>query len=230
MEAFEVKGAAIVLAGGRGSRMGGVDKPTLEVEERSMRASVLSAARSALGEGAPLVLVGERGADVQGIGAVCVREEPPFSGPVAGLARGLAELERLGSTDEVVLVLGGDMPWLEPRVLGALVHACAEAPRKVAGAVDAGGRRQFLCAAWPRAVLARALSHLAGEGGGGSLVGASAKSLYRALGELTPEPVQAEWLDVGTLAGASGLAPALVARSLSDIDSPEQLEQARSRR
>ena len=228
MEAFEVTGAAIVLAGGRGSRMGGVDKPTLEVEERSMRASALLAARSALGEGAPLVLVGEPGADVQSIGAVCVREEPPFSGPVAGLARGLAELERLGSTVEVVLVLGGDMPWLEPRVLGALVYECAEAPRKVAGAVDAGGRRQFLCAAWPRAVLARALSHVAGEGG--SLVGASAKSLYRALGELTPEPVQSAWLDVGTLAGASGLAPELVARSLSDIDSPEQLEQARSRR
>ncbi|SHW82937.1 molybdopterin-guanine dinucleotide biosynthesis protein MobA [Mycobacteroides abscessus subsp. abscessus] len=228
MEGFEVKGAAIVLAGGRGSRMGGVDKPTLEVEERSMRASVLVAARSALGEGAPLVLVGERGLDVQGIGAVCVREEPPFSGPVAGLARGLAELERLGSTNEVVLVLGGDMPWLEPRVLGALLNECAEAPRKVAGAVDAGGRRQFLCAAWPRAVLARALSRVAGEGG--SLVGASAKSLYRALGELTPAPVQPAWLDVGTLAGASGLAPELVARSLSDIDSPEQLEQARSRR
>lgn len=228
MEAFEVTGAAIVLAGGRGSRMGGVDKPTLEVEERSMRASVLLAARSALGEGAPLVLVGEPGADVQSVGAVCVREEPPFSGPVAGLARGLAELGRLGSTVEVVLVLGGDMPWLEPRVLGALVYECAEAPRKVAGAVDAGGRRQFLCAAWPRAVLARALSHVAGEGG--SLVGASAKSLYRALGELTPEPVQSAWLDVGTLAGASGLAPELVARSLSDIDSPEQLERARSRR
>lgn len=228
MEAFEVTGAAIVLAGGRGSRMGGVDKPTLEVEERSMRASALLAARSALGEGVPLVLVGEEGADVQSVGAVCVREEPPFSGPVAGLARGLAELERLGSTDEVVLVLGGDMPWLEPCVLGALLNECAEAPRKVAGAVDAGGRRQFLCAAWPRAVLARALSHVAGEGG--SLVGASAKSLYRALGELTPEPVQPAWLDVGTLAGASGLAPELVARSLSDIDSPEQLEQARSRR
>ena len=228
MEAFEVTGAAIVLAGGRGSRMGGVDKPTLEVEERSMRASALLAARSALGEGAPLVLVGEEGADVQSIGAVCVREEPPFSGPVAGLARGLAELERLGSTDEVVLVLGGDMPWLEPRVLGALVHECAGAPGKVAGAVDAGGRRQFLCAAWPRSVLARALSHVAGEGG--SLVGASAKSLYRALGGLAPEPVQSAWLDVGTLAGASGLAPELVARSLSDIDSPEQLEQARSRR
>lgn len=228
MEAFEVTGAAIVLAGGRGSRMGGVDKPTLEVEERSMRASVLSAARSALGEGAPLVLVGERGADVQGIGAVCVREEPPFSGPVAGLARGLAELERIGSTDEVVLVLGGDMPWLEPRVLGALVHACAGASGKVAGAVDAGGRRQFLCAAWPRAALSGALAYLGGSDG--SLAGASAKSLYRALGELTPEPVQAEWLDVGTLAGASGLAPELVARSLSDIDSPEQLEQARSRR
>lgn len=228
MEAFEVTGAAIVLAGGRGSRMGGIDKPTLEVEERSMRASVLLAARSALGEGAPLVLVGEPGADVQRIGAVCVREEPPFSGPVAGLARGLAELERLGSTDEVVLVLGGDMPWLEPRVLGALLNECAAASGKVAGTVDAGGRRQFLCAAWPRAVLARALSHVAGEGG--SLVGASAKSLYRALGELTPEPVQSAWLDVGTLAGASGVAPELVARSLSDIDSPEQLEQARSRR
>ena len=144
MEAFEVTGAAIVLAGGRGSRMGGVDKPTLEVEERSMRASALLAARSALGEGVPLVLVGEEGADVQSVGAVCVREEPPFSGPVAGLARGLAELERLGSTDEVVLVLGGDMPWLEPCVLGALLNECAEAPRKVAGAVDAGGRRRFL--------------------------------------------------------------------------------------
>ncbi len=228
MEAFEVTGAAIVLAGGRGSRMGGVDKPTLEVEERSMRASVLLAARSALGEGAPLVLVGERGPDVRGLGAVCVREDPPFSGPVAGLARGMVELKQLGNAYDVVLVLGGDMPWLEPRVLGALVSECAEAPGKVAGAVDAGGRRQFLCAAWPHAALSRALAHLGGSDG--SLAGASAKSLYRALGELRPEPVQAEWLEVGTLAGASGLAPELVARSLSDIDSPEQLEHARSRR
>ncbi|MCT1867709.1 NTP transferase domain-containing protein [Dermabacter sp. p3-SID358] len=228
MNASVINGAAVVLAGGRGSRMGGVDKPALDVGERSMRASALWAARSALGEGAPLVLVGERGPDVREIGAACVREDPPFSGPVAGLARGMVELEHLGNAYDVVLVLGGDMPWLEPRVLSTLVNESVGTPGKVAGAVDASGRRQFLCAAWPHAALSRALAHLGGSDG--SLAGASAKSLYRALGELRPEPVQAEWLEVGTLAGASGLAPELVARSLSDIDSPEQLEHARSRR
>lgn len=228
MNASVINGAAVVLAGGRASRMGGVDKPALDVGERSMRASALWAARSALGEGAPLVLVGERGPDVRGLGVACVREDPPFSGPVAGLARGMVELEQFGSAYDVVLVLGGDMPWLEPRVLGALVNESVGTPGKVAGAVDASGRRQFLCAAWPHAALSRALAHV--EGSDGSLAGASAKSLYRALDDLGPEPVQAVWLEVGTLAGASGLVPELVARSLSDIDSPEQLEHARSRR
>ena len=78
--------AAVVLAGGAASRMGGADKPALPVGGRPMRDRVLAAVAAA----APRVLVGPSvlaPPDVR-----VTREEPPGGGPVAAVSAGLALL------------------------------------------------------------------------------------------------------------------------------------------
>jgi molybdopterin-guanine dinucleotide biosynthesis protein A len=88
-EAFD----AVVLAGGRAARLGGVDKPALRVGEHSLLGSVVGAAA---GAGARLVVVvgparQELAAELGELRTV--REDPPGGGPVPALRRGLAELD-----------------------------------------------------------------------------------------------------------------------------------------
>ncbi|MFT4082535.1 MAG: NTP transferase domain-containing protein, partial [Nocardioides sp.] len=77
----ETEYAAIVLAGGRGSRLGGVDKATLEIGGRSLLHRVLAACADA----AEVVVVGD---PVAGTEARFVREQPPYAGPAAALLAG----------------------------------------------------------------------------------------------------------------------------------------------
>ncbi|MCB1273579.1 MAG: NTP transferase domain-containing protein, partial [Leucobacter sp.] len=67
---------AIVLAGGRGSRLGAVDKAALELRERRLVDRAVAACRAA--GAARVIVVGppHSGADAD----VVVREDPPFSG------------------------------------------------------------------------------------------------------------------------------------------------------
>lgn len=79
---------AIVLAGGRGSRLGGVDKAALELDDRRLVDRAVAAARDA---GAARVIV----AGPPHAGALAdavVREDPPFSGPLSALAAALGEV------------------------------------------------------------------------------------------------------------------------------------------
>lgn len=173
----EVTVAAIVAAGGRGSRLGGVDKPAVEVGGKSMRARVVEACVPVLGAGLPVVVVGASGPDVNCYDSVvCVREEPEYAGPVAAVARGLREV---GDASHVLL-LGGDMPRLTSGVLAGLVEHGT--PSGVWTLGDGGGRLQFLCAVWPVAVLRDALDRVRNVDGG--LVGVSMKRLYGAAGDM----------------------------------------------
>ena len=84
----------IILAGGRATRLGGADKPGLVVGGRTLLAAVVAAGTEA-GAGRVVVVGPDRPdiADDGGAAAVrFVREEPPGSGPVPALRRGLAEL------------------------------------------------------------------------------------------------------------------------------------------
>ena len=76
----------IILAGGAGRRLGGQDKPSLVVGDRTLLASVVLAGTEA---GAAQVIV--VGPARRGLDGVCfVSEEPPGAGPVPALRRGLA--------------------------------------------------------------------------------------------------------------------------------------------
>ena len=86
----------IVLAGGRGSRLDGALKPAVEVAGRTLLSRVLDArplAQQAVVVGpveAQPAAIDEHGNAVSVIWAL---EDPPFGGPVAGLAAGLTAIE-----------------------------------------------------------------------------------------------------------------------------------------
>jgi len=100
-------GGAIILAGGRARRLGGAAKPGLEVHGRTLLARAVDAARAA---GCTQIVVA--GPPDPGIrGAVFVREDPPYGGPVAAIAAALPRV-----TEPWVLVLAADLPRAEEAV------------------------------------------------------------------------------------------------------------------
>ena len=118
---------AIVLAGGRASRLGGVDKVAVEIGGRTLLQRTLDAVSDA----DRVVLVG----DVDAPDAVVVREEPRFAGPAVAVAAGLAEVRA-----DWVLVVACDHPFLADAVEPLL------AARSGDGGIAVGpdGRRQNL--------------------------------------------------------------------------------------
>lgn len=147
---------AIVLAGGRGRRMGGVDKPLLPVGERSMLDRVLDACR----HNAPRVVVGAMPGTPPDVRVTS--EEPPGGGPVAALAAGLA---RLDDDTTTVAVLAADLPFLDPEAVAALHTALTSGGHDGVVFVDESGRRQLLCGVWRVASLRAALSRLPDSAG-----------------------------------------------------------------
>ena len=79
--------AAVVLAGGSGERLGGVDKGALVVGGVSLLDNVLLATGSAV----RTVVVGDRRPSVREV--EWTREEPPGTGPLAGLLAGVELLD-----------------------------------------------------------------------------------------------------------------------------------------
>ncbi len=124
----------MILAGGRGSRLGGVDKASVELGGRTLLDRILAAADEAV----EVVVVGTRGPTAREV--TVVREDPAYGGPVAGLFTGRDAL-RLDVAWLVVLAV--DMPHVTPATVRRLVGAAAQGAR-VDGAVlvDPHGRRQ----------------------------------------------------------------------------------------
>jgi molybdopterin-guanine dinucleotide biosynthesis protein A len=142
----------VVLAGGRGRRLGGVDKPGLTVGGRTLLDGVLAACRGA----EPMVVVGPWRPTATAVR--WEREEPPHGGPLAALAAGLRAVPpEVG----VTALLAADLPNLGPHTLGRLRAALRESTDG-AVLVDEAGRPQWLCGVW-RTVMLRAALDTAGE-------------------------------------------------------------------
>ena len=147
--------AAVVLAGGRSRRLGGVDKPSLTVAGRSLLDGVLAACVGA----EPIVVVGPRRSTRQAV--LWTREHPAHSGPVAALAAGL---QVIPPNVPLCAVLAADLPRMRADTLGRLRAALVDrADQRIDGAVlvDAQGRRQWLCGVWRTAALHAGLRAIA---------------------------------------------------------------------
>lgn len=156
---------ALVLAGGRARRLG-TPKPGVVVAGRRLLDHALAAtagARATVVVGPPELADPARYA--------LTREDPPFGGPVAGIAAGLDLLGRTagdgaapGDTEAApwVLVLACDVPRAAEAVplLLAAATGQADAVRAVRG-----GRDQWLVGLYRRAALDAAVARLrAGDG------------------------------------------------------------------
>ena len=137
---------AVVLAGGTGRRLGGLDKATVVIGSKPLLDRALEAVQAAV----HVVVVGP--ARLVPHGVMSVSEDPPGGGPVAAIAAALPYIE-----SHVVVVLACDMPLLTRRTVERLAAATAE---EADGAIllDAEGRPQYLAAAYRTASLARALA------------------------------------------------------------------------
>jgi molybdopterin-guanine dinucleotide biosynthesis protein A len=125
---------ALVLAGGRGSRLGEVDKAALTIGGRPALDRILSS----LPDGVPVVVVGPQRPTRRPV--TFRQEQPRFGGPVAGIDAGLVAVGT-----PVTVLMAVDMPWAGELVQRLITEfAGREAPALVP--VDASGFRQPLCA------------------------------------------------------------------------------------
>jgi molybdopterin-guanine dinucleotide biosynthesis protein A len=181
---------ALILAGGRSSRLGGIPKQSLVYDG----ASLLQRALAAAGGAAGVVVVGPE-AGVLPAGVLSCREDPPFAGPAAAVGAGLAALAQAGPARPLTLVLACDMPnvaaavqalakALQPQETPAQGNAPKE-PRsaRMPGsdgvmAVSADGRLQPLVGFYSTAALQRSVQDLASRG---ALTNGSVRALLASL-------------------------------------------------
>ena len=125
---------AIVLAGGRATRLGGADKAAVEVAG----ATLLDRALTAVSSAQRVVVVGDQRPGHPAV--LWTREHPPYGGPVAATYAGLDAL-RPGTPTVVVLAV--DMPDVTEETVGRLVAAVAGYDGAV---LEDGGRRHLVFA------------------------------------------------------------------------------------
>jgi molybdopterin-guanine dinucleotide biosynthesis protein A len=124
--------AAIVLAGGQATRLGGADKASIEVHGRTLLEHALDAVIDA-GE---VVVVGQSVPTDRPV--TFVVEDPQYGGPVAGLLTGRDSLLRRFPT---LVVLAVDMPFLTAATIRRLHDAAVGHDGAVLA--DPDGRRQL---------------------------------------------------------------------------------------
>ena len=187
---------AVVLAGGEGSRLGGVSKAEVLLAGRHL----LDHALAAVADAQRRIVVGP--GELARPGVPTTLEDPPLGGPVAGIDAGLEWLGTDGPP--LVVVLACDVPSAGPLVQ-RLLAAVASTVSDGAVAVDADGHRQLLVGAYRRASLATALDALRDDGG---VHGRAVKRLVaglRLVEVADPEGLAADadtWQDVTALDAA----------------------------
>ncbi|WP_309265482.1 molybdenum cofactor guanylyltransferase MobA [Aeromonas salmonicida] len=155
-DAFPV--SAVILAGGRATRMGGEDKGWVKLAGRPLIDHVLDRLRPQVDE---VLINANRSQDrYQALATVISDDNPDYLGPLAGMQAGLAAAHhdwvlfvpcdgpalphdlmsrfRAALTPDTELVVAHDGDWLQPVVallhkslLPSLTHALAEGERKI---------------------------------------------------------------------------------------------------
>lgn len=138
---------ALVLAGGKGSRLGGTNKALLRVGGRTTLDRVLSALR----ELQPREIVVVTNDDVLATvpGAIVVFDPRPHAGVLPALLAGLE-----ASTAEICVTAACDMPFLSARVYRLLL---AHADGYDVVIPEVGGQLEPMCAAYRRTECADAV-------------------------------------------------------------------------
>jgi molybdopterin-guanine dinucleotide biosynthesis protein A len=150
---------AVILAGGRGARLGGRDKGALVVRGRSLLDTALAAAAGAR----RIVVVGEAPMPA---GVVRTIEEPRYAGPAAAVVAGLTALQAPpdGAASmapaPLVLLLACDLPGAVGAVRTLLSGCDPSAPVDGWCLTEPPSRMQWLLGIYRTAALRRAVEAL----------------------------------------------------------------------
>jgi molybdopterin-guanine dinucleotide biosynthesis protein A len=171
--------AAVILAGGRGRRLGGVVKPLLAIEGRA----ILDRLRDALAPHAhELLLAVADPAQAIGLGdARIVVDAVPGAGPVAGLAAA-----RAATDARWLIAVAGDMPHVTAAVIAALLARAADDVDVIAIRLGTPPLPEPLLAVWGRAA-------------GPTIARALAAQRYRTSALLTDGGLRVAWLEESDL-------------------------------
>jgi len=126
---------AIVLCGGRGSRMGDRDKPLLEYEARPIVAHIVDALSGSV---ANVLISANRNLQMYRRYGMVVEDELAGHGPLSGIA---SCLKRCDTT--YAFVCPGDAPNLDSSLIQTLAHALESCDAMVAAAHDAQQRQNL---------------------------------------------------------------------------------------
>ncbi len=196
---------ACILAGGRGRRLGGRQKSLIEIDgtpilERQLDvlAPRVRQVLLAIAPAAPALPVPARWATR----VSTVADDAEDAGPLAGIAVALA-----ACTAPWLLVVAGDLPWLQPGLIDALLAAAShDADDLDAIAPRVAGLPEPLLALYAARLAPIAARRLA-------------DGRRKASGLLTDEGLRVRWLDEPALRAAD---PALA--SFRDVDTPADLQ------
>lgn len=140
--------AAVILSGGSGVRLGGVDKASIEIDGLTLLEHALTSTAAAQ----EVVVVGPELPTTRPV--TWTREEPPGGGPAAGL---LAGLDALAVRPALVCVLAVDMPRFSSHTLARLVGVLLSSEDADAAClVDESDRKQWLAGVYRYDALAAA--------------------------------------------------------------------------
>jgi molybdopterin-guanine dinucleotide biosynthesis protein A len=198
---------ALILAGGRSSRLGGVPKQHLVFKGATLLERSLAAASGAR----RVVVVGpDPGPLPEGV--LSCREQPEFAGPAAAIAAGLDMLATEGGGSDHTLVLACDMPLAGEvvRILSLALASVAERSGALLASADDGspeGRIQPLAGFYSTSVLTKSVQELAAKG---ALINGSVRALLASLDVqlvMVPAAFTADvdtWDDAAALGVAAG--------------------------
>lgn len=139
MTAVAVSG--IVLAGGRSARFGS-DKLAAEIDGRPLIELAIAALAAVSMEVIVVIAPGDDRPLPDRVAGIPIRrahDDESFGGPLIGLLTGLEH-----AREPIAIVAGGDMPGLQPAVLGQLTGSLVADPDAGAAALVYRGRRQQL--------------------------------------------------------------------------------------
>ncbi|CAF0693612.1 molybdenum cofactor guanylyltransferase MobA [Candidatus Methylacidithermus pantelleriae] len=151
---LEVGITGVILAGGKGSRMGGVDKGLVALSGRPLIRWVLDRLGPQVDH---LLISANRNQDCYAsLGVPVVSDREPWTGvgPLGGIARAMEE-----ATDPFVMVVPCDAPFVFPDLVGRLFACCQRTGKEMAIAHD-GRRPQNLFALLRRDLVGRLHEYL----------------------------------------------------------------------
>lgn len=192
---------AIILAGGSGERLGGVDKATIRYRDQTLLDRLLAALW-----GIDTVVVAPPHVAVPA-GVRRALEEPPGGGPAAGIVWGLAAAGLLDDPLGCVGIFSVDSP-IAPEIAADLFAVARSHPGVGAIACSPSGQRHHLLAVYPVSALVAAVRQIAMERPSASPWYAGVRDLAarRLISGIAVEEVcfgSADMRDIDTLADAA---------------------------